>query len=75
MTFPVTTRDTMSHSALSPDRAIPGNSATEQPAIPERKSKAARLLWLGINALGGVIMGLLIYNIDALVRLAIGLLM
>ena len=73
MTFPVTTHDTTSQSVPSPGGAMPGSSVSAQ--TPERTSKTAQLRWLGINALAGAILGLLIYHIDALARWAIRLLM
>ncbi|MND03897.1 hypothetical protein D3C83_239390 [compost metagenome] len=48
------------------------SSEPEHSETSERgESKAVQLRWLAINALGGTIMGLLIYYSDALVRLAI----
>jgi len=74
MTFPATTQDATTRRAPSPGRAMPGSIISEQPTTLQRKSKTAELRWLGIHALGGVIMGLLIYLItSSLIYLVTGL--
>ena len=65
----------MGQSASSPGRAMRDSSVPEHAAASDHGSKAAQLRRLGINALGGAIMGLLIYYSDVLVRLAIRTLM
>lgn len=75
MIFPATTQDSTNRFTSSQHGAFLGSGASEQSTIPEQKGKNAQRLWLGINALGGAIMGLLVYHSDALVRLAIRLLM
>lgn len=75
MTFPVTLRLTTIRSMPAPGHATPGNSASPPAQIPAQRRKNAPLPWLGINALAGAIVGVLLYHIDALTRWAIRLLM
>ena len=75
MTSPAELRETTTLEVPSSSHAVPEGGTTVPPRLSTRARRTAQLRWLGINALCGAAMGLLIHKGDALVRAGVRLLM